>query len=204
MPGEFSRVRRISDDEVTWTKEQVSPAPGTDVRVKYVHTIKGPRHIISLSAEGEDAEGLPARFRLCPYFHQGWDMAPPETPAGVPDPYTAGQERNVFASIGGKTFAWSEQNAETVSRTFSADSIRLEIFNRNPGKGEGVDDNPLMNRGFTLTCREKGTVTCTDLPGANEYVVCEIDFGKYRKGKTYTVEFEYWNERDRAGKTERR
>ncbi|MBR4749106.1 MAG: hypothetical protein IK083_06000 [Abditibacteriota bacterium] len=203
VPGEFSRVRRISDDEVTWTKEQVSPVPGADVRVKYVHTIKGPRHIITVSAEGDDAEGLPARFRLCPYFHQGWDMAPLDTPEGVPDPRTAGQERNVFATLGRETFAWSEENKETVTFTFASDKVKLDVFNRNPGKGAGIDDNPLMNRGFTLTCREKGQVTCTDPAGANEYVVCEIDLGAYKKGKTYTLEFEYWNEQDRVRKTER-
>ncbi|MBQ9358331.1 MAG: hypothetical protein IJT95_02170 [Abditibacteriota bacterium] len=203
-PGEFSRVRRISDDEVTWTKEQLSPAPGTDIRLKYEHTVKGPKHIITVSAEGDDAEGLPARFRLCPYFHQGWDMADPDTPEGVPDPRTAGQERNVFASLGGETFAWSEQNAETVTRTFAPGKIRLDIYNRNPGKGDGADDNPLMNRGFTLTCREKGSVTCTDLAGPSEYVVCEIDFGRHEKGRTYTLEFEYWNERERARKQDKR
>ncbi|MBP5274163.1 MAG: hypothetical protein ILO36_04425, partial [Abditibacteriota bacterium] len=194
VPGEFSRVRRISGEEVTWTKEMTAPAEGTDIRLKYVHTLKGPKHIITLEASGKDAVGQNMHLRLCPYFHQGWDLADPEEASEkVPDPRSAGQERNVFAALGKEVFAWSETNPETVSKTFPERPLRLEIYNRNPGEGKTCDDNPLMNRGFTLTSPGKASVTFTDLAGANEYVVCDVDFGKHKKGRTYTVEFEYWN-----------
>jgi len=201
--GEFSRIRRISDDEVTWTKEMLNPIFGTDTRVKYIHTLKGNKHIITMEVDGKDAIGKDAKFRLSPYFHQGWDLAPTEelNDPFVPDWKTVGQERNVFASINDYQFAFSENNPDLITKTVSGkserDGISLKIFNKNPGIGLTCDDNPDFNRGFTLNIKEKkADVTFIDLPMNNEFVTAEINFGKHKVGQNYTVEFEYWKESD--------
>ena len=202
VKGEFSKVRRISDDEVTWTKEMLSPAPGTDIRIKYTHILKGNKHIVKVDVDGKDAEKLNGKFRVSPYFHQGWDLAPEDdfNDPFVPDWRTAGQERNVFAKVNGTEFAYSENNATDIFKTIKSKQVKsnagvnIDIYNRNPGIGITCDDNPLFNRGFTLNVDKSNIgVSFEDLAGPKEFVTCEIDLGKYKKGQSYVFTFEYWN-----------
>ena len=73
------------------------------------------------------------------------------------------------------------------------------MFNRNPGRnpadpGWTIDDNPDMNRGFTLSFDGMDTrVELTDPPGPTHYVTAEIELGSFVKGKTYEFTFEYWH-----------
>ncbi len=190
-------------DEVSWSKRMESPVPGTDIRLTVRHTLKGPIHTVQIEVHGAGAEGLPARLRLCPYFHQGWDPPYPEAinDSRIVDPRKAGQERNVFGQAGGKLFAYSESNLLPIRQTFSlrravaGRPLQMSMFNRNPGAAGGsYDDNPAMNRGFTLGIdQSKAQVQFDDKPGANPYVTAIVELGKHRRGATYTFSFRYWH-----------
>lgn len=201
VKGEFSRIKRISDEEITWTKEMINPAEGTDISLKYIHTIKADKHIIKIDIDGDDAVGQNAKFRISPYFHQGWDLAPAEdlNDPYIPDWRVAGQERNVFAKVNGIEFEYLENNAEDIVKKWNVkeeifqQGIYIDVFNRNPGIGKTCDDNPILNRGFTLHVDKAiADVSCIDLAGPNEYVTCEIDLGKHKRGQSYVFTFKYW------------
>ena len=198
--GKFSDVRR-EGNKIYWTKEMVSPVAGKDINVRYHHVLEGPKHAIRIEVLGEDAEMLQARFRVSPYFHQGWDHAPQEplNDSNVPDPMIVGQERNVFARIGPKEFAFSENNKELRTQTYNieqqndAGSTNFSIYNKNPGISPTCDDNPAFNRGVTLEVNDPNAkVKCIDLPGANLYVTAEIELGKHTADRIYQFTFRYW------------
>ncbi len=198
----FSNIER-NGDEIRWSKTMDAPVQGTDVRLTYHHTLKGADHTIRVEVRGRAADGLPARFRLCPYFHQGWDPPIPEkiTDPRIPDPRKAGQERNVFAFANGREFAFSESNGELVSASFALKPtdgkrpLELSIFNRNPGAPNGTyDDNPLMNRGLTLSIQQpQAEVRFIDEPGPSLYVTAVVDLGPHAPGRDYTFTFRYWH-----------
>jgi hypothetical protein len=206
-PYQFTKSRfldvRRTGDEISWSKTMDVAAPETDIRLTYHHTLKGPEHTIRVDVDGSNAEGLPARFRLCPYFHQGWD---PPIPADVvdpvvPSPKTAGQERNVFGTAMGREFAFSDSNKQSITASIDLRAIgdgkpiQLSMFNRNPGVGGATcDDNPAMNRGFTVDIQgPDATVRFIDEPGANQYVTAVIELGKHVRGHSYTFTFRYWH-----------
>jgi len=200
--GGFCSVQR-QGDTISWTKEMLSPVASTDIKVRYHHILQGPEHSIRIEVLGNDAVGLPARFRLCPYFHQGWDYAPKEplNDPVVPDPAVVGQERNVFAQIGSDEFAFSESNKKLQTETYQlkpadgAAAGTFSIFNRNPGTSKTCDDNPAFNRGLTLKVNSATDtqVKCIDYPGPNLYVTVELDLGTHTAGRTYEFTFRYWH-----------
>jgi hypothetical protein len=107
----------------------------------------------------------------------------------------------VFGQAGDKLFAYSEANTDAIKQAFpltrTADNqpLQLSMFNRNPGEVNGpYDDNPVMNRGFTLSLDQpKAEVQFEDEPGANQYVTAVVELGKHARGATYTFSFRYWN-----------
>ena len=70
-------------------------------------------------------------------------------------PLTAGQERNTFARVGNREFAFLEDNPQRRTETWELDGVSenaVQVFNRNPGRPDGpYDDNPAYNRGLSLT-----------------------------------------------------
>jgi hypothetical protein len=118
----------------------------------------------------------------------------------VPNPQTAGQERNVFGRVTGNEFAYSESNDRPITAVFSlkpvaaGQPLQLLMFNRNPGRsGSTCDDNPAMNRGFTVDIHEpEAEVRFMDEPHANQYVTAIVDLGKHVCRRTYTFTFRYW------------
>lgn len=204
-PYQFAKSRFLEvtrdGDAIRWSKVMEAPVPGTDIRLTYHHQLKGPEHTVRIDVEGTQAAGLPVRLQLCPYFHQGWDPPlPKEVPDPViPDPKTAGQERNVFGRAGKTEFAYSESNPEPITKTVALEAtagqpLTLLMYNRNPGGTGGTcDDNPAMNRGFTLSVAEpKASVEFVDEPGPNQYVTAILDLGTHTPGRSYSVTFRYW------------
>ncbi len=195
VPGRLSDVQREGDC-LSWTKEMAAPVPGTDVRLMYHHVLDGPVHRVRVEVLGDDAVGRPVHLRLCPYFHQGWDHKAPDTRTDdrIPDAAIVGQERNVFARAQGHEFAYSESNeplrTEKVPIPIQG---MLSIYNRNPGQpGGSYDDNPAMNRGFTLRLENApADAEFVDLPGPNLFVTVMLHFGEHKKGAVYEFSFEY-------------
>ena len=206
-PYQFTKFRFLdvsrNGDEIRWSKTMEGAIPGTDIRVTYHHILNGPLHKVRVEVSGNDAVGQHARLRLCPFYHQGWDPPFPASVSdpAVPDPKTAGQERNVFGRVVGHEFAYSESNKERTAANYAiaprvaGGPLEISLFNRNPGKAGGTcDDNPAMNRGFTLSVDSpEATVQFIDEPGANRYVTAEIDCGKHASGRAYTFTFRYWH-----------
>lgn len=202
-PARISRVAR-NGEVVTWRKETRQPVTGTDTAVRYTHTLAGPEHRVRVELLGAQAVGKPVRLRLCPYCHQGWDVdhsKPGSTRApGVPDPTTVGQERNVFAQVDGKEFAFSESNPTRRTEVVNLGGKRaaVRLFNRNPGRDPGlpgwtIDDNRDMNRGLTLTLPVGArSVRFIDEPGPGHYVTAIVEFGPHRVGRVYEFSFRYW------------
>lgn len=200
----FKDVKR-DGSKLYWSKVMKSPIPGTDIRVRYDNILDGSKQIVRVTVLGDDPEGMTARFRISPYFHQGWDSdylkAGDKRPAKIADPLKAGQERNVFARIGGTEFEYSESNLTPRRQSVSPEpgQAHLMMFNRNPGRnpadpGWTIDDNPDMNRGFTLSFDGTDTrVELTDPPGPTHYVTAEIELGSFVKGRIYEFTFEYWH-----------
>ena len=176
------------------------PIEGTDIRLVYHHTLDGPEHRVRVEVLGNDAVGKPIHLRLCPYFHQGWDHAAPKarTDERIPDPAIIGQERNVFARVGEREFAFSESNDAPRTETISLlPNGNVEIFNRNPGTpGGSFDDNPAFNRGFTLHAKGAQDVECVDSPGPNLFATIVLHFGFHAKGAAYEFSFQYWKEKE--------
>ncbi len=214
-PYQFAEARFINvtrrGSEVAWTKEMLAPVAGTDTKLRYTHRLVGSEHRVEVEVLGKDAVGKPVRLRLCPYFHQGWDTdyAKPGTPrpATIADPKSAGQERNVFARVGAREFAFSETNpSRTAERiTLAAGRARIDLFNRNPGRprtapGWTIDDNPAMNRGVLVTLdTHAAAVTLVDAPGPTHYVTAVVDLGPHRPGAKYRFTFTYWHGDGKAG-----
>lgn len=203
-PGKVSDVKR-DGSVIRWSKTMKSPIAGTDIRIRYNHILDGSNHKITIDVLGDDAVGMPVRFRVSPYFHQGWDndyiKAGNARNPRIPDPLKAGQERNVFAKTGDTEFEYSESNVVPGRKIMPLQNgnASLSMYNRNPGKDHSdpewtIDDNPDMNRGFTLSFDGTGSsVELIDPPGPNHYVTAVINLGKYTKGKSYTFTFHYWH-----------
>lgn len=201
-PARISGVLR-KGDQITWRKTMRQPVPGTDTTLCVTNTLAGPEHRVRVEVRGRSAVGRPVRLRVCPYFHQGWDVdhIKPGTPrpAGVPDPAACGQERDVFARVGDHEFAYSETNAarRTGRVQLAGGRASIHLSNRNPGRSPGapgwtVDDNPDMNRGVTLTVAGALSVEFIDEPGPGHYVTAVVDFGPHRAGRAYEFSFRYW------------
>lgn len=202
--ADFQNVKR-EGDRVSWSKQMKSPIPGTGIRIRYDNVLDGRKQIVRVKVEGKDAIGKPVRFRVSPYFHQGWDndYRKPEdkNDPTIADPQMAGQERNVFARLGATEFEYSESNPELRRQVMAAEAgmARLMMFNRNPGHapsapGWTIDDNPDMNRGLTLSFDGTGaSVEMMDPPGPTHYVTAEIALGNHTPGRTYEFTFEYWH-----------
>jgi hypothetical protein len=204
VPGRIFGVGR-EGDAVHWSKEMASPVAGTDIRLVYHHTLAGAEHRVRIEVLGRDAVGREVRFRLCPFFHQGWDLLPtvPQDGSVVPDPGTAGQERNVFGRAGDREFAYSESRPERHGERWrlttgpEAGRATIRLFNRNPGReGATCDDNPAFNRGFDLSLTDAGEgveVEWIDEPGPNAYVTAVLHLGPHRQGQEYEFTFRYWH-----------
>jgi hypothetical protein len=201
--GNFYDVRR-EGDKIRWTKEMDAPIPGSDILVRYHHTLDGPEHTIRIEVEGAQAVGLPVRFRVCPYFHQGWDYGAEKrtkTDPRMPDPAKIGQQQNVFARAGNEEFAFSSSHDKPITKTVkltrsdATTPLQLLLYNRNPGQPGGrYDDNPAFNRGFTLTIDQpEATVQFVDQPGPTQYVTAVVELGPHQAGHSYTFHFRYWH-----------
>lgn len=134
-------------------------------------------------------------------IHQSFRLPESVTDPFVPDPKTAGQERNVFGRAGGHEFAYSESNPQPVTaayvpkRSKVGEPLRLLMFNRNPGKADSTcGDNPAMNRGVTIEIDEpEATVRFIDESGANQCVTAVVDLGTHVAGRSYTFGFHDWH-----------
>ena len=199
VPGTIFGVAR-SGNVIRWSKEMDAPAHGSDTRVIYHHELDGPMHRVRVDVAGADAVGKPVKLRLAPFFHQGWDHKAPEGLADprIPHPESAGQERNTFIRASGREFMYREDNQECRTHSWRLDAVSgnaVRVFNRNAGGQEGgYDDNPIYNRGFTITLNgSSSTVRAIDESGPNNATLLEIDFGDHQPGRQYAFAFEYWN-----------
>jgi len=207
-PYQFVKSRFLDverkGDEIRWSKITDAPVAGTDIRLTFHHLLQGENHTIRVTVAGDAADGLPARFQLCPYFHQGWDPPLPTEKSSdlrIPDPQKVGQERNVFAQAAGDEFAFSESNDKLNQATFhlthgtAGGPLQFSMFNRNPGLPDGAyDDNPAMNRGFTLSIdAPEADVRLVDAAGPNPFVTAIVELGKHVGGREYAFTFSYWH-----------
>ncbi|MHB0999054.1 MAG: hypothetical protein ACYC27_07390 [Armatimonadota bacterium] len=202
--AEFKDVKR-DGEKILWSKVMKSSMPGTDIRIRYDTILDKSKQTIRVTVLGDDAEGLPARFRLCPYFHQGWDndyvKAGDKRPSTIPDPLKVGQERNVFARVNSTEFAYSESNIVPMRKRIQLEPgpASVDIFNRNPGRDHSdplwtIDDNPDMNRGLTLSFDGEGSsVEFVDPSGPWHFVTAVVDMGRHVKGRVYEFTFQYWH-----------
>lgn len=208
MPYQFtdsqiSNVKR-NGNKISWTKEMKSAIAGTDIRVRYDNVVDDKKHKIRVSILGKDAVGQPVHMRISPYFHQGWDndyIKAKDRDPKIPDPSKVGQEQNVYAKVNNEEFAYSESNLIQHYKIIVPDNrpAALSIFNRNPGvdpsaPGWTIDDNPDMNRGFTVTFQaDRASVEMIDPPGAANFVTSIINLGNHSFNREYDFEFEYWH-----------